>query len=338
MDVCFSELFGKVYSRLDLSLEESKKAASSILEGSWEVSQTSAFLATLHMKGETAEELAGFAMVARDKAVTVPPIRRQTIDTSGTGGDHKGAFNISTVTGLVLAGCEIPVVKQGGEAASECGSAELLAALGIRHRLLPDEIATALEKTGFAFLYVPDYHPATRFVASLQRQVRFPNIFSLIAPLTNPAHPAAQLIGVYDREALSRMAGALRILDPNKRVTLVHGLEGWDEATTCCDFLIHAPNGEESWVNARIFGFPEASAADLRGGSPEENACCTMAMLEGQRGPRRDTVLLNAMLAAMAYYPDCSDREALSIVTKSLDSGAVLNVVKKLQSAFPAEQ
>lgn len=334
----FKEIFGKVYEKLDLTMDESKQAAFAIMEGGWEVAQMSAFLAALHMKGETAEELAGFATAMRDKAVALPPLRRQGLDTCGTGGDRKGSFNISTVAGLVLSGAEIPVVKHGnGAASSHCGSADLIDALGIRFRLLPDEVPQSLELANFAFLYARDYHPATKFVASLRRQIGVPTIFNLLGPLTNPARPTAQLIGVYDRQAIPRVAAALRLMDPAKRFTLVHGLDGWDEATTCCDFLLVHPDGKESWVSARLFGFAPSTAQDLAGGSPKENACITTAILEGQRGPRRDVVLLNAMLAAMTFYPDCSDKEALEIVTRSLDSGAALEVVRKLRARFPGE-
>ena len=334
----FKELFEKVYSRLDLSIEESKDALYSMMEGFWEPSQIGAFLTALHIKGETPNEVAGFALAMRDMAVPVPMHDVQALDTCGTGGDRKGSFNVSTIAALVLAGAGVPVIKHGNRAiSSRCGSADLLEALGIRCRLLPEEVGEAVTETGFAFLYAPDYHPATASVAELRKQLGVPTVFNLLGPLTNPARPAAQLIGVYDRDALDLMAGAIRVMDPHKRATLLHSIDGWDEATPSCDFMLYPLHGKPSWVNSRLFGIEPCNPEDMAGGSSLENARICLSVLSGGKGPWRNIVLLNAAIAAMVYYPECSDKEALDLVTMSVDSGSAMNVILKLRQKFPGE-
>ena len=335
----FKELFEKVYSRLDLSLEESKDALFSMMESFWEPSQIGAFLTALHIKGETPNEVAGFALAMRDMAIPVPLQDCQALDTCGTGGDRKGSFNVSTIASFVLAGAGIPVIKHIGRAlSSRCGSADLIEALGIRCRLLPEEVSEAVMQTSFAFLYTPDYHPASAAVAEIRQQLGVPTIFNLLGPLTNPARPAAQLIGVYDRHAMELMAGALRVIDVRKRATLVHSIDGWDEATPCCDFLLHPLHGKASWVSSRLFGIDPCNPEDMAGGSALENSRICLSVLSGSKGAWRNIVLLNATIAAMVYYPDCSDREALDLVTLAVDSGSAMNVVLKLRQKFPGEQ
>src|SRR5262245_17950918 len=332
----FKELFEKVYSRLDLSVDEAKDALFSMTESFWEPSQIGAFLTALHIKGETPNEVAGFALAMLDLAIPVPIQNCQALDTCGTGGDRKGSFNISTIASFVLAGSGIPVIKQIGRAlSSRCGSADLIEGLGIRCRLLPEEVSEAVHETSFAFLYVPDFHPVTMAVAEIRKQLGVPTIFNLLNPLTNPARPAAQLIGVYDRYALDLIAGALRVIDPNKRATLVHAIDGWDEATPCCDFLLHSLHGKASWVSSRLFGIDPCNPEDLAGGSALENARICLSVLSGSKGPWRNIVLLNAAIGAMVYYPECSDKEALDLVTMSVDSGAAMNVLLKLKQKFP---
>lgn len=334
----FKELFEKVYARMDLSIDESKDALYSIMENLWQPSQIGAFLTALHIKGETPNEVAGFSIAMRDMAVPVPMHEVQALDTCGTGGDRKGSFNVSTITALVLAGAGVPVIKHGNRAvSSRCGSADLLEAMGIRCRLMPEEIADSVTSTGFAFLYAPDFHPATSAVAEIRKQLGVPTIFNLLGPLTNPARPAAQLIGVYDRHAMDLMAGAIRVMDPHKRATLIHSIDGWDEATPSCDFMLYPLKGQSSWVNSRLFGIEPCNPEDMAGGSSLENARICLSVLSGGKNAQRSIVLLNAMLAAMVYFPDISDKEALELVTRSVDSGSAMNVVSKLRQKYPGE-
>lgn len=334
----FRELLGKIYDKSDLTLVESRQAALAMVQGSWEAAQISAFLVGLHMKGESAEELAGFALAMQEKALTVPLDDKPTMDTCGTGGDQKGSFNISTLAAFVLAGCGIPVAKHGNRAASSaCGSADLLEALGIRFRLLPEEIPLALERARFAFLFAPDYHPATRSVVAIRKQLGIPTIFNLLGPLTNPARPSAQLIGVYDSRAVPLMGQAIRKIEPSKRAILLHGVDGWDEATPCCDFWLYPVSGESSLANVRDFGLEACKAEDLKGGSPSENAKIAMSILKGQKSPKQQAVLLNAMLGYMVFHSQSSSFEALRAVRESLHSGAAMEVVNKFKQTFPLE-
>ena len=335
----FKELFEKVYLGNHLTIEESKAALLCILEGSCETPQISAFLTALHMKGETGEELAGFALAMRQMAVPISCNGQKTLDTCGTGGDRKGSFNISTITAFVVAGCRIPVVKHGNRAASSrCGSADLLEALGIRFRLTPHEAEQSLSETHFAFLFAPDYHPATSHVAPIRRLMNVPTIFNYLGPLTNPARPSAQLIGVFDRKGLELMASAIRLMEPEKKVTLLHSDGGWDEATPCGEFTAYRNETGISKMSSADFGMPFCDEKDLAGADASANATIAMSILHGELGPRRDTVLINAALAIQLYYPDLTITEALIEAKQSIDSKAALHVVRVLQDRFPLEK
>jgi len=333
----FRELFEKLQQHCNLTREEAKRSVFAMMEETWKPEQTADFLKALHVKGETSEEIMGFAQALREKAVTVDLNGKRILDTCGTGGDRKQTFNISTIAGFVLAGCGIPVVKHGNRAASSaCGSADLLQALGISFRLKPRQVEPVLKETCFAFLFAPDYHPATRAVAAVRKQLGTPTIFNLLGPLTNPASPAAQVIGVYDGNALSLLEDALRQMDPQKRAFLVHSKEGHDEATPSSEFLLHSTFGEACTRNARAYGFEECSGEELRGGSPAENAEIAMNILNGERGAKRDTVLLNSVLGFVAFYPEVSIDEARAAVSEAIDSKAALRVVEKCRERFPS--
>jgi anthranilate phosphoribosyltransferase len=332
----FKELFEKVYLGNHLSIEESKAALLCMLEGSCEAPQISAFLTALHMKGETSEELAGFALAMRQMAVPISCDGKKTLDTCGTGGDRKGSFNISTITAFVVAGSGIPVVKHGNRAASSrCGSADLLEALGIRYRLKPEEAEKSLSKMNFAFLFAPDYHPATSQVAPIRRQLGVPTIFNYLGPLTNPARPSAQLIGVFDRKGLELMAAAIQLMEPEKKVTLLHSDGGWDEATPCGEFTAYRHRAGICKMSSEDFGIPFCNEKDLSGDDAATNAQIAISILHGELGPRRDTVLINAALAIQLYHSDLTNTEALVEAKHSIDSKAALNIVRALQDHFP---
>jgi anthranilate phosphoribosyltransferase len=331
----FKQLFEKIYDSQNLTIEESRDALLCMLEGTCEPPQISAFLIALHMKGETAEELAGFALAMRQMAVKVPLDGFNTLDTCGTGGDRKGSFNISTLAAFVVAGTGIPVAKHGNRAASSmCGSADLLEALGIKPRLKPDEAAEALMQTGFTFLFAPDYHPATQSVAKIRRILGVPTLFNYLGPITNPAKPVAQLIGVFDRKGLELMAKAIELLEPDKKILLLHSIEGWDEATPCGDFIMYRDRKSTS-VNANQFDIRNCCAEDLKGEDPQGNARIALSVLNGEKGPKRDAVMLNAALAIQLYNPHLTFAEGLRDAAQSLDSGAALQVVHQLQQKFP---
>ncbi len=170
----------------------------------------------------------------------------------------------------------------------------------------------------------------------VRKQLDTPTIFNLLGPLTNPAIPEVQVIGVYERRALPLMESAIRKLDSQKRAFLVHSVDGFDEASPSAEFILHSTFGPPDVKNAANFGFLECCSEDLKGGSPAENARITQAILNGEKGARRDTVLLNALLGYLAYHPDATEESAKQAVIESLDSGAALRVVKRLQEMFPA--
>ena len=331
----FADYFHAVYSKRDLTLEQAREAALEITNEEWQPEYIAAFLTALHMKGETSEELAGIASAMLTRAVPLHLPFEETMDTCGTGGDQKGTFNISTVTAFVLAACGIPVTKHGNRAASsQCGSADLLHQLGVRYRLKPAEILESLERTRFAFLFAPDYHPATRTVAPVRKLLAAPTVFNLIGPLTNPARPRAQLLGVYDAAAAALLAQALRRLRPEARFAVVHG-NGWDEATPCAGFQIYSHSGTQSSAHARDYSIPSCSSDHLRGGTPEENARIAMGVLSGEQNAARDTVVLNAVIGYQVYHPDTDTKEATVQVSEAIDSGGALQVLRLLQRHFP---
>jgi anthranilate phosphoribosyltransferase len=331
------ELLEKIKKGEHLNREESQLVVTAMIDGGWDAGQTASFLTALHTKGEAADEIVGFARAMRQRAVPVPLQDVRVMDTCGTGGDRKNTFNISTIAAFVLAGCGIPVVKHGNRAASSaCGSADLLQEMGIRCRMNPDQVPVALEASCFAFLFAPDYHPATKSVVAVRKQLGMPTIFNLLGPLTNPSFPVAQTIGVYDRAALPAIEEAVREMDVEKRAFLIHSLHGYDEATPTGEFILRRTFAPPVIESAKTFGFPECRSEDLTGGSPQKNASIAFAILSGEKSAKRNTVLLNALLGYLAYHPGATIDEAKQAVTESIDSGAALRVVQRLQEMFPA--
>lgn len=337
----YGRMMEKMNSGQEMTTQESGRVLDAMVEGEWEPPQIETFLLALKQKGETAQELAGFASAMREKAVRVPVNGMETIDTCGTGGDRKDTFNISTAAAFVLAGCGIPVAKHGNRAASSaCGSADLLQALGIRHRLRPEEVVESLEEDHFAFLFAPDYHPSLASLAPIRRKLGVPTIFNLLGPLTNPAHPVAQMIGVYDREALGKMALALSDLDADKRAVLLHSEDGHDEATPCSRFTMIPVRIDLGACDATAedFGMEPCLPEELRGGSPAMNAKIVLDVLQGNRIPARTAVLLNAALAYRVFTPAIPLKEAVLAVEASIDTGAAREVVVRLKEKFPLKE
>lgn len=334
----YRRMMEKVSSGEEMTMQESRVVLDAMVDGEWEPLQIETFLLALKRKGETAGELAGFASAMCEKAVQVAVNGMETIDTCGTGGDRKDTFNISTAAAFVLAGCGVPVVKHGnGAASSSCGSADLLQALGINHRLRPEEAAASLYENHFAFLFAPDYHPALRTLVTIRRKLGVPTIFNLLGPLTNPARPIAQMIGVYDGTALPRMAQALSAMDSGKRALLVHSIDGHDEATPCSRFKMHTIGIELGMREAAAedFGMEPCPPEELRGGSPARNAEIVMSILEGKRTPARTAVLLNAALGYRVFAPSTPWNGAVQAVEDSIETGAAREVVARLRKKYP---
>jgi anthranilate phosphoribosyltransferase len=322
--------------RESLSREDARAVMAEILAGRATDAQIAALLVALHMKGETVDEIVGFAEairaaatplpLAQDSAVDVSGTERDAlVDTCGTGGDASGTFNISTATALTVAGAGVRVAKHGNRSVtSKCGSADVVEALGVNITLPPARVAACLEQVGIAFLFAPAMHSAMKFVQPARRELRLRTVFNLLGPLTNPARASAQVVGVYSADLVEKLAEALSVLGL-RRALVVHGSDGLDEIT------ITGPTRVAEVRDGRVrayevtpeeFGLARATLRDIGGGDAQENAGIIRKILSGEESPRRDVVLLNAAAALVAAARADSIAEALPLAASSLDSGA----------------
>jgi anthranilate phosphoribosyltransferase len=325
------------HHRASLSRQEAHDVLAEILSGKATDAQIAALLVALHMKGETVDEIVGFAEAIRAAA---PPFslgenstldvsgteREALVDTCGTGGDASDTFNISTASALVIAGAGVRVAKHGNRGiTSKCGSADVMETLGVKIHLPPDRIAECLRQVGFAFMLAPAIHTATRHVQAARRELRpLRSIFNLLGPLTNPAHASAQVVGVYSADLVEKLAQALKMLGL-KRALVVHGADGLDEITITGPTRIGEVRGE--WVRVyevtpQQFGLNTAPLSAITGGDTKVNAEIIQAVLAGEKSARRDIVLMNAAAALVAAGKADSLVEAMPLVVKSIDSGA----------------
>ena len=283
-----------------LSSDEARLAMGAVMDGEATPSQLGAFLVALRMRGETVEELAGFARAMRERVVRVeaPP---GAIDTCGTGGDGRGTFNISTAAALVAASCGVPVAKHGNRAiTSASGSSDVLDALGVPTQLGPEDAAEMLREVGFAFLFAPGYSPAMRHAGPTRREIGIRTAFNLLGPLTNPAGARRQLVGVADPGAAARLADVLRALG-TERSLVVHG-ERLDELPldgTGVAYEVTPDGVTRREVTPEMVGLPRASTDELAGGTPAENAARMESLFAGEQGPVHDAVALNAGAALL---------------------------------------
>ena len=324
---------------------------SEVLAGKCSDAQIAALLIALRMKGETVEEIVGFAEAIRAAAAPLP-IRgaealavtgtgrdalaeESLVDTSGTGGDASGTFNISTATALVAAGAGVRVAKHGNRSiSSKCGSADVVEALGINIQLSPERAAQCLREVGICFLYAPNLHPAMKQVQTVRRELRMRTMFNLLGPLTNPAHASGQVVGVYSLDLVEKLAEALSMLGLH-RALVVHGLDGLDEITiTGTTRVAEAREGSVRTyqVEPEEFGMTRAALKEISGGDATENAAIIRAVLGGEKSPRRDVVLLNAAAALVAAGQADRIAEAVPLAAKSIDSGAAAAKLAALAS------
>jgi len=321
--------------RESLSREEARVVMAQILAGKCTDAQIAALLVALHMKGETVEEIVGFAEAIRaaasplalpNSALDVSGTGRDAlVDTCGTGGDASGTFNISTATALVIAGAGVRVAKHGNRSVtSKCGSADVMEALGVNINLPPTRLAACLDEVGIAFLFAPAMHSAMKHVQSARRELRLRTVFNLLGPLTNPAHATAQVVGVYSAALVEKLAEALSMLGLH-RAFVVHGLDGLDEITiTCPTRIAEVRDGSVRTyeITPEEFGLTRATLDQISGGDAAENAAIIRKILEGEKSPRRDVVLLNAAAALVAAGRADHLAKAFSIAAMSIDSGA----------------
>jgi anthranilate phosphoribosyltransferase len=318
------ETMSKLAERQDLNTAEAAEMMSIIMEGQASPAQIGALLLALHMKGETADEIAAFARVMRDHAIMVRPVTgRMLVDTCGTGGDGMQTFNISTASAFVAAGAGCPVVKHGNRGvSSRCGSADVLAALGINLSPVIEMQARIVEQVGIAFFFAPDYHPAMKHVMAARQEIGCRTIFNILGPLANPAGAQAQVLGVYRPDLTGRLADALRMLELS-RAMVVHG-SGLDEITTTGDTVIAELNNgtiRTYTIRCETYGIAPAQPADLTGGDAQQNARIIRDILQGERGAARDIVLMNAGAALYVGELARDLHEGIHLAALSIDSG-----------------
>jgi anthranilate phosphoribosyltransferase len=347
-----------VNHRESLSREDARLVMGEVLSGKCTDAQIAALLVGLHMKGETVEEIVGFAEAIRAVAAPIPARgslldtsgtgRESLVDTCGTGGDAAGTFNISTATAFVVAGAGIRVAKHGNRSSTpklnaqgmsaKCGAADVMEALGVNIQLPPALLGQCLEKVGMAFLFAPAIHSAAKHVQNARRETRLRTVFNLLGPLTNPAGASAQVVGVYSLDLVEKLAEALSMLGTH-RAFVVHGLDGLDEITiTDATRVAEVREGSVHTyeITPEEFGMSRAPLEEIAGGADAaENAAIVRNILRGEKSPRRDVVLINAAAAMVAAGKSGHLPEAAGIAAKSIDSGAAL---KKLEALIQFTQ
>jgi len=320
-----------------LASEDARDAMNALLSGDATPAQIAGFAVAIKMKGETAEELTGFARAMREHMVVVDA-GDGLIDTCGTGGDHSGTFNISTVAAFVMAAAGARVAKHGGRSAtSQTGSADVLEALGVRISMTPEEAASAIREIGIGFLFAPNLHPAMKHAAPVRRELKLRTVFNLLGPLANPARAGAQLIGAPSPEAAKLMAEALAALGTGHSF-IVHGHDGLDEITTTGPTDVYevwtGRLQKHLWMPAD-FGVKRAFGESLLGGDAARNARIALDILGGASGPARDIVLVNAAAGLLAGGLAKDLRNGVELAEKSIDSGAAAKKLDQLREKFP---
>jgi anthranilate phosphoribosyltransferase len=339
-----TEAVRQLVDRKDLSRIEAAAAMEAIMSGAATNAQIAAFLTALRMKGETVEELIGFAQVMRQKAVRIHvhddeiagmtgTDREMLIDTCGTGGDATGTFNVSTATAFVVAGAGLKVAKHGNRSVSSlCGSADVVETLGITLDLTPQKVARCVDEVGIGFLYAPLLHTAMKHVMPVRREMAIRTVFNMLGPLTNPASANAQIIGVYSAALTEPLARVLAELG-TVRAFVVHGADSLDEISNTGESRVSEVREgmvRSYTVRPEDFGLPRATIAELMGGDREENARIIRAILDGEPGAKRDIVLMNSAAALVAGAKARDLKEGVNLAAHAIDSAAALRKLEAL--------
>ena len=317
-----------------LSNTEAVQVMEEIMEGKATPAQLGAFLTALSMKGETADEIAGLALVMREKAIQVKAAG-PVVDIVGTGGDGLNTFNISTAAALVAAASGVRVAKHGNRAAtSQCGSADVLEKLGVRIDLTAEGVRECLQKVGLGFMFAPAFHPSMKYAAGPRREIGIRTVFNILGPLTNPAHAEYQVIGVPSPGLAEKIVPALIKLG-TIHALVVHGLNGMDEISISGGSLIwEVEDGQVTSSRRSLspedFGLIRAADGFIGGGTPEENARTILRVLSGARGPQRDIVVLNAAAALVAGNQVETFRQGAELAQTTLDKGLALAKLQQL--------
>lgn len=320
-----------------LSQDLAAQTMDAIMSGDITAAQIGALVTALRMRGETIEEIAGFASAMRDHAlkVDIASDGRPLLDTCGTGGDHSNSFNISTTATFVIGAAGVRIAKHGNRAASSrCGSADLLEGLGVQVELTPDQVAECVDRVGVGFMYAPAFHPAMRYVGPTRREIGIRTVFNVLGPLTNPAGASHQLIGVGHPEIATKLADVLARLG-SRRAVLVHAEEGLDEVgivgeTAMTEWDTRRGTVERAIVSPKDFGLAFGTMDDIVGGDVEKNVAITRAVLAGEEGPRRTITLLNAGAGIYAAEAAGSLAEGIQMAATAIDSGAAAAKLEEL--------
>ncbi|MBI3609098.1 MAG: anthranilate phosphoribosyltransferase [Nitrospirae bacterium] len=329
------EAIAKVVDRIHLTEAEAEAAMREIMEGLATPAQIAAYITALRMKGETVDEITGSARVMREKAVRIHVNDPYVVDTCGTGGDRMNTFNISTTTAFVVAGAGITVAKHGNRSvSSSCGSADVLKALGVKIDYPPEKVEECLNMIGIGFLFAPLYHGAMKHAVGPRQETGIRTIFNILGPLANPARASIQVLGVYDQNLTDLMAQVLMNLG-SLHFFCVNGLDGLDEITITGKTKIC--EGKEGKVKCyhiepADFDLSTAGVKDIVGGTPEQNARIVLDVLSGQKGPKRDIVLLNAAPAIVAAGRAATLLEGIQVAAEAIDRGAAMEKLEGLRA------
>jgi len=333
------EAINLLVNNISLTEPEMALCMGDIMEGKAADSQIGAVLTALRIKGETIEEITGAARMMRKMATTIKA-PEGVLDTCGTGGDMSHTFNISTTTAFVVAGAGTPVAKHGNRSvSSQSGSADVLEALGVKIDLQPDKVEECLFETGFGFLFAPLFHPAMKYAIGPRREMGIRTIFNILGPLTNPAGAKRQILGVFAgklTDTLAQVLGNLGAVD----AIVVHGEDGLDEVSLSGKTKVsrfREGKVENFQIEPEDFGIWRSDIDSIRGGNKEENAAITLSVLHGEKGPKRDIILMNSAVALIAAGKSTDFKTAFSMAAASIDSGMALkklDEVKKVSNAL----
>ena len=327
------EVINTLVSGQSLTFEQASGAMEEIMSGEATSAQIGSFLTALRIKGETPDEIAGLASVMRDKATPVK-ISGPAIDVVGTGGDGSGSFNISTAAAFVAAGTGLKVAKHGNRAASgQCGSADVLEALGVKIDLGAEAVAKCIETIGIGFMFAPVFHPAMKHAASPRREIGIRTVFNILGPLTNPARADHMLLGVPSEELGNKISSVLGRMG-TKRSLVVYGRNGMDEISISSASLIWDVSKDKLSppyeASPQDFGFEEASPSEIKGGTPEENAGSLRRILEGEKGALRNVVVMNAAAALVAGNLTPDLKAGAHLAEEVIDSGRAREKLNRL--------
>jgi len=330
-----TDFIQKMIEHVDLTETEARQAMQEIMAGQATDAQIAGFLTALRMKGETSQELVGFAEVMREKAEPlwdgdVPPV----LDTAGTGGDRCGTFNISTAAAFVAAAAGVRVAKHGNRSAtSRCGSADVMEALGLDIQMPIERLRRAIKDTGIGFLFAQRFHTSMKHVMPARTQLKVRTVFNILGPLANPAGARFQVVGVSSSEIMELMANALDGLNTD-HAFVVHGANGMDEVSISSrTYVVEMRHGvvRQFVISPEDFGIACAKIETILGGNASENAKIIESIFAGEHGPRRDVVLLNSAPAIVAGGAAKTWKEGLQLAAEAIDSGAALKKLKVLR-------